>query len=271
MSFFDTTPVGRILNRFSKDVDVLESAIPHSLKHFLSTGFSVAQVVIVVSIATPFFLLLFIPIAALYLVLQRLFIPTSRQLKRLESTKRSPVISHFAETLQGVCPLQHTFCELLTVTLALDVPFSYFLQDSHSKRRHGHCVYRYIVQNRGILESLYYEYLYLAICVGRTTIVAFGAQAEFMAESAARSDENNVYSFASVASNRWVQFYMDVVGSAILLSAAVLAVGSKTAGISPSVVGISVAYALQACITHLPAHQTHLMCAANLHARRLHH
>ena len=102
MSFFDTTPAGRILNRFSKDVDVLESAIPHSLKGFLSTGFSVAQVIIVVSIATPFFLVLLLPIAVLYLFLRRLFIPTSRQLKRLESTKRSPVISHFAETLQGV-------------------------------------------------------------------------------------------------------------------------------------------------------------------------
>ena len=86
--------------------------------------------------------------------------------------------------------------------------------------------------------------------------MAFGAQAEFIAESAARSDENNVYSLASVASNRWVQFYMDVVGSAILLSAAVLAVGSKAAGILPSVVGISVAYALQARTTHLPAHST---------------
>ena len=81
--------------------------------------------------------------------------------------------------------------------------------------------------------------------------MAFRAQAEFMAESAARSDENNVYAFGIVASNRWIQFYMDVVGSLIVFSAAVLAVGSKAAGISPSVVGISVAYALQARTKHV--------------------
>ena len=102
MSFFDTTPAGRILNRFSKDIDVLESAIPQSLKSFLMTASGVVQVIIVVSIATPFFLVLLIPIAIFFIFLQRFYIPTSRQLKRLEATTRSPVIANFGETLQGI-------------------------------------------------------------------------------------------------------------------------------------------------------------------------
>lgn len=81
---------------------------------------------------------------------------------------------------------------------------------------------------------------------GRTTIVAFGAQKPFISESAARSDENNLYSFGTVATNRWISFYMDIIGSMVVVSAAILSVVSKALGISASVVGLSVAYALQA-------------------------
>ena len=102
MSFFDTTPAGRILNRFSKDIDVLESTLPPVLKLFLLTASGLAQVIVVISIATPLFLVLLVPILLLYIVLQRFYIPTSRQLKRLEATARSPVIANFSETLQGL-------------------------------------------------------------------------------------------------------------------------------------------------------------------------
>lgn len=125
MSFFDTTPAGRILNRFSKDIDVLESAIPQSLKSFLMTASGVVQVVIVVSIATPFFLLLLIPIAIFYIFLQRFYIPTSRQLKRLEATTRSPVIASFGETLQGT--IFSIFC-MASIANRLRVIFSSILK-----------------------------------------------------------------------------------------------------------------------------------------------
>ena len=107
MSFFDTTPAGRILNRFSKDIDVLESTIPPTLKLFLLTASGLVQVIIVVSIATPLFLVLLVPILLLYIFLQRFYIPTSRQLKRLDATARSPVIANFGETLQGLFYLQY--------------------------------------------------------------------------------------------------------------------------------------------------------------------
>lgn len=76
--------------------------------------------------------------------------------------------------------------------------------------------------------------------------MAFGAQKPFISESAARSDENNLYSFGTVATNRWISFYMDLIGTMIVVSAAILSVVSKSLNISPSVVGLSVAYALQA-------------------------
>ena len=75
--------------------------------------------------------------------------------------------------------------------------------------------------------------------------MAFGAQKQFISESAARSDENNLYSFGTVATNRLISFYMDIIGTTIVVSAAILSVASKALGISASVVGLSVAYALQ--------------------------
>lgn len=101
MSFFDTTPSGRVINRMSKDIDMIDNVIPMSLRSFLTTFFNIFQVLAVIVLATPFFLLVVIPLAVVYWLVQRFYIPTSRQLKRLESTSRSPVFSHFSESLQG--------------------------------------------------------------------------------------------------------------------------------------------------------------------------
>ena len=99
--FFDTTPSGRILNRFSKDIDMVDNTIPYSIKSFLGTFGDVVQVLLVISFSTPLFIPIILPFFAIYYFIQRFYIPTSRQLKRLESTTRSPILNHLSETLQG--------------------------------------------------------------------------------------------------------------------------------------------------------------------------
>ena len=72
MSFFDTTPQGRILNRFSKDVDVCDTTLPNNFKFWLNNFFPVVAAVVVIGYTTPLFLIPVIAILVLYYFIQRL-------------------------------------------------------------------------------------------------------------------------------------------------------------------------------------------------------
>uniref|UniRef100_A0AAG5CWE8 ABC-type glutathione-S-conjugate transporter n=1 Tax=Anopheles atroparvus TaxID=41427 RepID=A0AAG5CWE8_ANOAO len=101
MSFFDTTPLGRIMNRFSKDVDVVDNILPQSIRAWLLMFFNVVGVFVVIGISTPVFLAIVPAFLVIYYLIQKFYIATSRQLKRLESVTRSPIYSHFGESITG--------------------------------------------------------------------------------------------------------------------------------------------------------------------------
>ena len=88
MSFFDTTPQGRILNRFGKDVDVLDASMPFILRFWIICTLECACTFLVISWTTPYFILPFAVVMLGYFVVQRIYVATSRQLKRLESVSR---------------------------------------------------------------------------------------------------------------------------------------------------------------------------------------
>ncbi|KAK3559875.1 hypothetical protein QTP86_026191, partial [Hemibagrus guttatus] len=100
-SFFDTTPIGRIINRFSKDIYVIDEALPSTILMFLGTFFTSLSTVIVIISSTPVFAVVIGPLALIYFFVQRFYVATSRQLKRMESVSRSPIYSHFSETITG--------------------------------------------------------------------------------------------------------------------------------------------------------------------------
>ncbi|XP_065356721.1 multidrug resistance-associated protein 1 isoform X2 [Calliphora vicina] len=116
MDIFDTTPLGRIVNRFSKDIDTVDTILPLNWRVVISQAFAVLATIVVISISTPIFLAVIIPIAFLYYFAQRFYVATSRQLMRLESVSRSPIYSHFGETVTGVSTIraysvQHRFID----------------------------------------------------------------------------------------------------------------------------------------------------------------
>ncbi|XP_073826057.1 multidrug-Resistance like Protein 1 isoform X6 [Musca autumnalis] len=106
MELFDITPLGRIVNRFSKDMDTVDNILPLNMRVAITQAYAVLATIVVISMSTPIFLAVIIPIAFLYYFAQRFYVATSRQLMRLESVSRSPIYSHFGETVTGVSTIR---------------------------------------------------------------------------------------------------------------------------------------------------------------------
>ncbi|KAK5580209.1 hypothetical protein RB653_000222 [Dictyostelium firmibasis] len=106
MWFFDTVPLGRILNRFTRDTDIVDMLLTNSLNQFLNFSTNCIAILVIISIATPWLLLPMAPIIILFYFIQYFYRRTSIQIQRIESITRSPIFSHFAETLNGVITLR---------------------------------------------------------------------------------------------------------------------------------------------------------------------
>ncbi|XP_036735437.2 ATP-binding cassette sub-family C member 3 isoform X3 [Manis pentadactyla] len=100
-SFFDTTPSGRILNCFSKDIYIIDEVLAPTILMLLGSVYNSLSILLVIMATTPLFTVVVLPLAVLYGLVQRFYVATSRQLKRLESVSRSPIYSHFSETVTG--------------------------------------------------------------------------------------------------------------------------------------------------------------------------
>uniref|UniRef100_A0AAQ5YHY8 Multidrug resistance-associated protein 4 n=1 Tax=Amphiprion ocellaris TaxID=80972 RepID=A0AAQ5YHY8_AMPOC len=100
--FFDINPIGRILNRFSKDIGYLDSLLPWTFVDFIQVFLQVIGVIAVAAVIIPWILIPVVPLLGIFLFLRCYFLRTSRDIKRLESTTRSPVFSHLSSTLQGL-------------------------------------------------------------------------------------------------------------------------------------------------------------------------
>nr|XP_036672391.1 multidrug resistance-associated protein 1 isoform X20 [Drosophila suzukii] len=106
MEMFDITPLGRIVNRFSKHIDTIDNTLALNLRVVILQLFAVLATIVVISLSTPIFLAVIVPIAFLYYFAQRFYVATSRQLMRLESVSRSPIYSHFSETVTGASTIR---------------------------------------------------------------------------------------------------------------------------------------------------------------------
>ncbi|KAF2115068.1 multidrug resistance-associated protein 1 [Lophiotrema nucula] len=106
MSFFETTPAGRILNRFSSDIYKVDEVLARTFNMLFVNTARAAFTLVVISASTPIFVVLIVPLGALYLYIQRYYLRTSRELKRLDSTSRSPIYAHFQESLSGMSTIR---------------------------------------------------------------------------------------------------------------------------------------------------------------------
>ncbi|KAL7841862.1 hypothetical protein SRHO_G00255530 [Serrasalmus rhombeus] len=137
MLFFDTTPSGRVVNRFAKDMFTVDELIPTALRSVILKMLELLATLVIICLAVPLFTAVVIPLIAIYYFVERFYLTTSRQLRRLDSVSRSPIYSHFGETVSGLPVIraygyQKRFMEQNTVTI-----------DNNLK-----CVCQLIVSNR---------------------------------------------------------------------------------------------------------------------------
>ncbi|DBA00840.1 TPA: hypothetical protein N0F65_008483 [Lagenidium giganteum] len=106
LRFFDSSPVGRILNRLSGDTYAVDESQPFILNIFLKDLADVLGALAILFYGNKFVLLLLLPLTYIYHRLQEDYRPTSRHVKRLDSVAQSPILAMFTETLDGLCVIR---------------------------------------------------------------------------------------------------------------------------------------------------------------------
>lgn len=106
MSFFDTTPAGRILNRFSSDIYRVDEVLARTFNMLFVNVAKSGFTLVIISFTTPAFIGVILPIGAMYIWIQRYYLRSSRELKRLDSVSRSPIYAHFQESLGGIATIR---------------------------------------------------------------------------------------------------------------------------------------------------------------------
>ncbi|CAE6405604.1 unnamed protein product [Rhizoctonia solani] len=180
LSFFEQTPMGRIMNLFSRDQYVIDEVLVRVLGSFFRTMLVVSGIIVVVGGTFPWFLLTLIPLGYLYRLIMLYYLATSRELKRLDAVSKSPIFAWFQESLGGL-----------------------------------------------------------------STIRAFGQQSVFMTQNEAKLDRNQMVYLPAVSVNRWLAVRLELLGSCIVLAAAVFSlVALVTTGVDAGLVGLVLSYGL---------------------------
>lgn len=102
MSFFDTVPLGRILNLFTRDTDEMDTSLPVTLDAFFQRLMLVICNLVIVILIYPWFLIPFLVLASVFWLVHKMFRGAMRDLKRIENESRSPIYSHITATIEGL-------------------------------------------------------------------------------------------------------------------------------------------------------------------------
>lgn len=104
--FFDSTPIGRIMNRFSKDIEGIDQELAPYGEAFVISLLGCLTTIILITCITPAFMIFGVFVSIIFGYIGVLYLTLSRELKRFESVTRSPINQHFTETLAGVTTIR---------------------------------------------------------------------------------------------------------------------------------------------------------------------
>ncbi|XP_078581258.1 ATP-binding cassette sub-family C member 5-like [Branchiostoma floridae x Branchiostoma japonicum] len=141
--FFDTTPNGRILNRFSKDMDEVDAQLPFQLNILSEQLWSVLASIISIAVVFPWLLVAIVPISVLFYVAYYFFRSVVRDLKRFQNVTRTPWLCHMTETLQG-----------LTTIHAYNKDEAFRKKLNRLLDQHTHAFFMWMMSGRWVLQRV---------------------------------------------------------------------------------------------------------------------
>lgn len=106
MRFFDLNPSGRILNRFSKDMGAIDEFLPKAMMDFIQIALVMIGILILITIVNPILVASLAVAILVYLLVLKIYLRPSQDLKRLEGICRSPVFSHLSASLSGISTIR---------------------------------------------------------------------------------------------------------------------------------------------------------------------
>uniref|UniRef100_A0A7N6BEA8 ATP-binding cassette, sub-family C (CFTR/MRP), member 9 n=1 Tax=Anabas testudineus TaxID=64144 RepID=A0A7N6BEA8_ANATE len=104
--FFDITPLGQILNRFSADTNIIDQHIPPTLESLTRSTLLCLSAIGVISSITPAFLVALVPLAVAFYFIQKYFRVASKDLQDLDDSTQLPLLCHFSETAEGLTTIR---------------------------------------------------------------------------------------------------------------------------------------------------------------------
>ncbi|XP_067415343.1 ATP-binding cassette sub-family C member 9 isoform X3 [Emydura macquarii macquarii] len=104
--FFDTTPLGLILNRFSADTNIIDQHIPPTVESLTRSTLLCLSAIGMISYATPWFLVALVPLGVAFYFIQKYFRVASKDLQELDDSTQLPLLCHFSETAEGLTTIR---------------------------------------------------------------------------------------------------------------------------------------------------------------------
>ncbi|XP_065145853.1 ATP-binding cassette sub-family C member 9 isoform X6 [Paramisgurnus dabryanus] len=104
--FFDITPLGQILNRFSADTNIIDQHIPSTLESLTRSTLLCLSAIGVIAFVTPTFLIALVPLAVAFYFIQKYFRVASKDLQDLDDSTQLPLLCHFSETAEGLTTIR---------------------------------------------------------------------------------------------------------------------------------------------------------------------
>ncbi|XP_041114286.1 ATP-binding cassette sub-family C member 9-like isoform X2 [Polyodon spathula] len=104
--FFDITPLGQMLNRFSADTNIIDQHIPPTLESLTRSTLLCLSAIGVIAFVTPFFLIAMLPLGIAFYFIQKYFRVASKDLQDLDDSTQLPLLCHFSETAEGLTTIR---------------------------------------------------------------------------------------------------------------------------------------------------------------------